>query len=537
MRALTLYGLSSALAASVLVGAPVAVKAAEPPTGGEAAEAAGVALAVQRAADTGVKFTGCPQTTGLPLPVKCGWVSVPLDYAKPNGTQLLLRVSRVQATGGPDRRQGALVYNPGGPGASGLTFPVRAIGRSPLWSRVARAYDLVGYDPRGVGQSSPISCGDTKPASKSPAPDPTPTSNSDKQRRVAQAKQYAAACYTHSARMLPQLTTPNNARDLDVIRAALGEQRLNFLGASYGTYIGSVYATLFPGHVRRMVLDSAVNPDPAQIWYQNNLDQNVAFESRWADWRAWVARHDSVYHLGRTPGDVLRSYEKVRGDLATKPAAGRIGPGNLHDAVLKVGYYDVTWPVTAQALADYVGGSPDSLVKLATVDQTQAATDANTTAVYTAVECADASWPTDFSTWDADNTRVARVAPFETWDNAWMNLPCAFWKSPHRTPIDVRADFRGSDTAPVMIISAERDAATPYNGAVEMHRRLAGSVLVTERDAGSHGVTDLPNRCVQSRVDSYLLYGESGSRSASCPAHPLPLPRPQPMSTPVPATK
>src|SRR6185312_7827402 len=109
-----------------------------------------------------------------------------------------------------------------------------------------------------------------------------------------------------------QMTTANTARDLDVVRAALGERKLNYLGVSYGTYLGAVYATLFPSHVRRMVVDSVVNPSRDQIWYQNNLDQDVAFEGRWNDWKAWVATYDSVYHIGNTPAKVQAQWEKLR---------------------------------------------------------------------------------------------------------------------------------------------------------------------------------------------------------------------------------
>jgi pimeloyl-ACP methyl ester carboxylesterase len=151
-----------------------------------------------------------------------------------------------------------------------------------------------------------------------------------------------------------------------------------------------------------------------------------------------------------------------------------------------------------------------------------AAEEENSGAVYTAVECNDAPWPTDWKVWDRDNTRLARVAPFETWDNVWLNLPCAYWPAPRQQPLDVRTG--PGELPPTLILAAERDAATPYDGALEMHRRLAGSVLVTERDAGTHGVAYGDNACVNGYVDAYLLEGRLPARRAACEGHPEPKP-------------
>ncbi len=302
-----------------------------------------------------------------------------------------------------------------------------------------------------------------------------------------------------------------------MLRAALGERKLTFMGASYGTYFGALYATLFPSHVRRMVFDSAVNPDPEKVWYGNNLDQSAAFEIRWADFRAWMARHDKVYKLGRTAEEVRRSYEKARARLAASPAGGTVGPAQLQGAFLQAGYFDDYWPQRALALSAYLKGDPKPLIQLAGPHPEAAAEQENGNAVYTAVECNDAPWPTDWRTWDRDNTRLARVAPFETWDNVWMNLPCAYWSAPRQKPLDVRT--LPGELPPTLILAAERDAATPYEGAEELQRRLWGSVLVTENGAGTHGIAGGPNTCVNGYLDAYLLEGrlpgaERGVRTA-----------------------
>ncbi|MFF4349711.1 alpha/beta hydrolase [Streptomyces sp. NPDC001530] len=541
MRTAVLHGTAGSLLLTALVAAPavgeptVGTAAVGAPAAGApawqnpagAAEMRGTAVAAERAAAAGIHFGNCAKEQDLPGTLQCGTVTVPLDYAHPDGKQIKLTVSRVRATGKDAKnskrkvpRHGAFVYNPGGPGASSMYFPL--IGVLPEWKRIAGAYDLVGYAPRGVGRSAPLSCKDPKHFVKAPSQAPTYPSESYKQERIAEAKAYARGCAERSGSALRHYTSLNNARDLDVLRAALGEQKLTFMGASYGTYVGALYATLFPSHVRKMVFDSAVNPDPDKIWYRNNLDQSAAFETRWADFRAWIAKHDDVYGLGATPEEVLHSYEKARAQLAAEPAGGKVGPGQLQSTLLQAGYYDDYWPQTATALSAYLKGDPKPLIEQAGPFPEAAAEQENGSAVYTAVECNDAPWPTDWRTWDRDNTRLARQAPFETWDNVWMNLPCAYWPEPRQKPLAVRT-LPGA-LPPTLILAAERDAATPYEGALELQQRLSGSVLVTENGAGTHGIGGGPNQCVNGYLDAYLLEGRLPVRRAACAPHAEPKP-------------
>ncbi|MBQ1100174.1 alpha/beta fold hydrolase [Streptomyces sp. b94] len=526
MRAAALYSAAGALLLTTLAAAP----AEGTPGGPGDAEARGTAVAAERAAAAGVDFGGCPQAEDLPGGMRCGTVAVPLDYARPDGKRIRLTVSRVRATHkDPDNSkrevpgQGALLYNPGGPGASGLYFPL--VGMVPQWKRIAAAYDLVGYAPRGVAPSAPLSCQDPGEFFKGPRPAPTRPSDAYKKERAAEAEAYARGCAERHGDALRHYHSLNNARDLEVVRAALGEKRLTFMGASYGTYLGALYADMFPSRVRRMVFDSVVNPDPEQVWYRNNLDQSAAFEDRWTDFKEWTAEHDAVYGLGTTPREVQNSYEEASARLAAEPAGGTVGPAQLQGAFLKAGYYDDYWPHRAEALSAYLKGDPQPLVDQAGTRTGEGAVGAeNSNAVYTAVECNDASWPTDFEVWDRDNTRLARRAPFETWDNVWTNLPCAYWQAPRQRPLDVRTG--PGELPPTLVLAAERDAATPYDGALELRRRLSGSVLVTERDAGTHGVAGGPNACVNGHLEAYLLDGRLPARDTSCAPRPEPEPRP-----------
>ncbi|AXE25365.1 alpha/beta hydrolase [Streptomyces globosus] len=514
------FSITAALAAGLLLAPPAS---AAPSRGGTVPEALGVQIAAARAARAGIDWRDCPADWGLAAPIQCGWVKVPLDYAKPFGKTIDIAVDRAVSTGTKEERQGALVYNPGGPGGSGLRFPRRSTTNSPLWVNTAKAYDFVGFDPRGVGHSAPVSCIDPQEFVRAPKADPVPDTEADKtaQRRLAAA--YADGCKQRSGEMLPHMTTPNSARDLDVIRAALGERKLNFLGVSYGSYLGGVYATLFPTHVRRMIVDSVVDPSRENIWYEANLGQDVAFQTRWNDWLDWVAENDAAFRLGGTRAAVEARWQQLRAQAKADPLGGVAGPAELVNFFQAAPYYDSSWVPVAQAFSAWAAGDPQPLIEAITPDMSDVRGNAaaeNGNAVYTAVECTDAKWPTSWARWDRDNTALHAKYPFLTWSNAWMNLPCATWGSKQHTPIEVGAR-RG--LPPVLIVQSERDAATPYRGAVELHRRLAGSRLITERAAGSHGVTSLANPCINTRVDAYLLHGRTDARDVVCDPHAAPV--------------
>lgn len=255
MKAAALYSAAGSLLLTTLAAAPAGGTPGAPGAPGApgTAELRGTAVAVARARAAGVDFGPCSaaDVPNAPAGVRCGTVAVPLDYAHPDGRQIRLTVSRARATQKDPHnskrkvpRQGALLFNPGGPGASGMYFPL--IGRIPEWKRIAAAYDLVGYAPRGVGRSAPLSCEDPKRFFKGPTASPVHPSEAYKRQRVAQAKAYARGCAQRSGSGLRFYTSLNNARDLDVLRAALGEHRLTFVGASYGTYFGALYAAMFP---------------------------------------------------------------------------------------------------------------------------------------------------------------------------------------------------------------------------------------------------------------------------------------------------
>ncbi len=290
---------------------------------------------------------------------ECATLAVPLNYADPGGRKITLALSMIPATAPAARQQGVLLVNPGGPGEPGRSLAAAvAAGLSP---QVAATYDIVGFDPRGVGGSVPaLSCDPS--FFDEVRPDYIPASAAAEQVLIGRAKAYAAGCEQRFGWLLPYMTTVNTARDMDQIRQAFGVAKVNYYGFSYGTYLGQVYGTLFPDRVRRMVLDSTV--DPTGAWYTDNIDQDYAFQGRLDAFFAWTARYDSAYHLGSTQAQVRAAYYKVRGELEKTPIAGPngplIGPDELDDTFVITGYLNSVWPAFAQALSQYAGSGNGS---------------------------------------------------------------------------------------------------------------------------------------------------------------------------------
>ncbi|WP_344748261.1 alpha/beta fold hydrolase [Streptosporangium vulgare] len=282
-------------------------------------------------------------------PMECATLRVPLDYANPQQT-IGIALNRIRGKATNDRL-GALLVNPGGPGASGRDLVKGVVAGLP--EGLADRFDVIGFDPRGVGASEPaLRCVDPKEYYEAPRPDQVPVTRRDESVLIARARRYAQACGERWGWMLPHMTTENSARDMDMIREALGESKISFLGYSYGTYLGAVYATLFPDRLKRLVLDSVV--DPRGIWYRSNLDQSIAFQDRHRDFLKWIARHNPVYRLGATERAVSFAWDAMRDRLGDRPAGGVVGPSELDDVYTLGGYSDVIWPQLAKAFSAYV---------------------------------------------------------------------------------------------------------------------------------------------------------------------------------------
>jgi pimeloyl-ACP methyl ester carboxylesterase len=449
---------------------------------------------------------------------ECGFLSVPLDYDKPHGAKIQLAVSRIKHKTPDSQYQGVVLTNPGGPGGSGLTLSV--LGEF-VPKHAGDAYDWIGFDPRGVGSSKPaVTCqGDYFSFNR---PDYTPWNPFVEQTWLARSKGYAEACKKNGA-ILDHLTTVDSAKDMDRIRAALGVKQINYYGFSYGTYLAQVYTTLFPERMRRMVLDG--NVDPRKVWYQANLDQDIAFDKNIKIWFGWLARYDSVYHLGTTEQAVEKLWYQTQYDLRTHPAEGKIGPDEWTDIFLYAGYYQSTWLDLADAFAAWINNHNVQPL----IDQFLGSNppgDDNGFAIYAGVQCTDVQWPTDYNKWRRDNWATFAQAPFETWGNAWFNAPCLYWPAKAHKPVKVD----GRKVASALLISETLDAATPFEGSIEVRRRYPHSALIAEPGGTTHAGSLGGNACVDDQIADYLLTGKlprrkSGDRpDALCDPLPQPVP-------------
>ena len=450
----------------------------------------------------------------------CTMLSVPVNYAQPGGRHISLALDMIPATAPKSKQQGILLVNPGGPGGDGLPLAAGvAQGISPA---VAAEYDIVGFDPRGVGSSVPaLSC---DPGFFSGVrPNYIPANAAAEQVLINRAKTYATDCGQRFGWLLPYMTSQDVARDMDAIRAAFGVSKINYYAFSYGTYMGQVYATLFPNRVRRMVLDSVV--DPTGVWYADNVGQDYAFQGRMEAFFAWMAKYDGTYHLGTTAAQVQAAWYRARNQLLAHPVNSRIGADEFDDTFLQGGYLDQLWPGLAQALSSYLNAGQTS--DLIAQYQGNGAQNENEFAVYNAVQCSDVNWPRNFSFWTSDTERVYRKAPFQAWDNAWFNAACAFW--PVRGPAKP-LQIKEAGLPGILLLQGTLDPATPYPGAQDAHKLLPSARMVVVEGGGNHGqsLEQPSNSCVQGYLNAYLgtgaLPGAAGLVNATCPAGPEPTP-------------
>ncbi|MFD5556375.1 alpha/beta hydrolase [Streptomyces sp. NPDC127068] len=460
--------------------------------------------------------------TGRYPELQCASLDVPLDHADPDGRRITLALSRVPHTA--KSSQGPLLVNPGGPGGSGLSLAGHVARELP--AEVAAQYDVIGFDPRGVGKSEPAL--DCLPGHFDPVRPPSvPDTPAVEEANTERARAFARACGEKHGDVLPYIDTLSTVRDVEAVRAALGAPQISYLGYSYGTYLGSVYATLYPQRVRRMALDSVVDPD--EVWYEANLGQDTAFQARHQAFLAWIARHDAVYGLGTDPARIEEAWYAMRTAVTREPAGGTVGGAELEDTFLPGAYFDGYWPYLAEAFAAYTERQdPDVLVAAYEAFGTVDAEGDNGYSAYTAVQCRDAWWTRDWDDWRADNRRTHTKAPFSTWNNAWYNAPCAHWPTAPLAPPNVGTD----DLPPVLLLQASDDGATPVAGAYALRRALGGSRLVVEEGGGNHGVTLSGNTCLDRHLSDYLATGRvpdgpgtGAGADAVCARLPEPEPR------------
>ncbi|AXH97154.1 alpha/beta hydrolase [Ornithinimicrobium avium] len=435
---------------------------------------------------------------------ECANLEVPVDYEDPGGPTIELAVLRAGASGEP---QGSLVVNPGGPGASGVDYAMMA---GAVVSREVRAaYDVVGFDPRGVARSAPITCFTDEQMDTFLGTDPSPDDPAEERAVEGELKDFAQACETNAGDLLGHVSTVEAAKDMDVLRAALGEPRLTYLGASYGTFLGTTYATLFPDRVGRLVLDGAI--DPTLTGLEMGLGQAAGFE------RATRAYVENCVGGGSCPlGDDVDTAMvaipafldevdahplPVSGDTVTELTEGWAMLG-----IIVAMYSQDIWPILTQALGRAQQGDGTLLMFLANSYASRHSDGTYTgngmQAIY-AVNCLDR--PADEGP-DLDSAAVEEQ--FEAASPTWGRYlagdgACEYWPVHAEQTLQ---DYSAQGAAPIVVIGTTRDPATPYEWAEALADILDSGVLISY-DGDGHTAYGRSNDCVDDAVDAYLLEG------------------------------
>lgn len=454
---------------------------------------------------------------------RCTKVTVPLDHADPDGPTIEIAVSRIAATGAHGKRRGILLSNPGGPGGTGLA---NTLYLRPALKDAADRYDLIGFDPRFLGESTPVVCA---PATPALAPGPTTTPRAEFDRAVRDARDTARRCQEHdgNARLLPHATSRDVARDMDAIRAALGERGLSYYGVSYGADLGAVYTQMFPRRSDRIVLDSST--DPADTQYQLFQGAGLSLEEALDEWAGWTALHDATYRLGDTPVHVRAHVQALLDGAEVRPV--EVSGVRLTAPLLRLVLrqfiqqeeHDPALASTVHDLVDAAAGRPvEPGPELAAMLEMLASPElADSMLGGTLFMCGDSGWPA--GGWPKDpetywrNMESSRVSQpvFGPLVNG-MTAPCAFWTSTSREPATVIGNH-----VPVLMLQARRDNNVPYEGALALHRRLTGSRLVTG-DIRAHGVFGrgldglTPVTCADRAVVDYLSTGTLPAADVTC---------------------
>jgi pimeloyl-ACP methyl ester carboxylesterase len=475
-----------------------------------------------------LSWKACADPTLQSFGSECADLVVPLDYSRPGGRKITLAVSRLKHSSSDAAYQGVMLVNPGGPGGSGLIYSVFGEG-SFIPGDGDLTYDWIGFDPRGVGSSDPVLTCDPSHFGYD-RPNYIPYTRVIERQWLRRSKNYAKACKRSEAGpLLSHLKTTDNVADMESLRKALGQSKINFYGFSYGTYLGQVYATLHPDRVRRFVFDG--NVDPSRVWYKSNLDQDIAFQKAIDVYFGWLAKHDDVYHLGTTQRAVARGFYRQRAKLDRRPAGGVIGPDELTDVMLSAAYSVYDWVELGHDYADLVNDGDYAGIKErydSANPQTPGSDNGN--AVYLATICTDAPWPKSWDKIRRDNWRIHARAPFLTWNNAWFNGPCSFWPARSAKPVNVTG--RRVDSK-ILLINETLDAATPYSGALEVRRRFPTASLIEGVGGTTHSGSLSGIACTDDAIGRYLIDGttparRSGNRSdLRCP----PVPQPEPEGT------
>ncbi|MGY4543189.1 pimeloyl-ACP methyl ester carboxylesterase [Arthrobacter sp. UYNi723] len=443
---------------------------------------------------------------------QCAKVTVPMDYAKPDGDTIQIAALKAPSTGS---KTGSLLVNPGGPGGSGYDFVKDAAGTH--FSQSVRAnYDVVGFDPRGVERSAPVKCMTDAERDASRAKVYALETDAGLAAALADNKAIAAQCAAQTGPVLGHVDTVSAAKDLDILRAVVNDSKLNYLGFSYGTFLGSTYASLFPDNVGRMVLDGALDPSISNE--ELTSGQAVAFEKAI---RAYVA---SCQQESSCPlrGNVDSGVQQIR-DLITavQNTPWQTKDGRLVNATMFVSglitplYNDESWPALTQALETALKGDASMMLRLADIGADRGPDGkytSNSTFAFNAINCLDYPMVSDTAAMRAEQQRLMQASPTLGYFFAYGGTNCVDWPYKNlRTPAPV--EYTGE--APIVVVGTTGDPATPVEWAASLRKQLGNASLLTWQGEG-HTAYGRANSCLEDAVDKYLVDGTVPADNTVC---------------------
>lgn len=448
--------------------------------------------------------------------MQCATATAPMDWENPGSGEIELDLVRKQAGGDPI---GSLLVNPGGPGASGFDFVVDSVDYA-TDARLQANFDIVGFDPRGVNRSTPVSC--LEPAEMDEYLYGIADSERGSEAWIAEvaasAQEFGAACAENTGESLEFVDTVSAARDLDVLRAVLGDAKLNYLGYSYGTFLGATYADLYPEKTGRLVLDGAI--DPSSSIYEVNETQAKGFESALAAYLDDCIGAQDCPFTGSTEeglstiGALLASVEET----PIKNTDGRmLGSNSLLTAIIYPLYVPAGggWPVLSEMLASVMNGDAEYAFSFADAyngrEQDGTYSD-NSSEAFTAYNCRDYTYNADPAHMAAEAAQLAEAAPVIGPYFGYGDIGCSNWPYPDGAP---RGEIRAEGAAPILVIGTTNDPATPYLWAEALAEQLESGVLITYEGEG-HTAYNKGSDCVNDVVDDYLIDGIVPSSDPLC---------------------
>ncbi|MFI2640045.1 alpha/beta hydrolase [Streptomyces sp. NPDC018610] len=455
-------------------------------------------------------WTKCAGATADPRQ-QCATLQVPMDYADPHSPLIDIAVSRIPSEN-PAARRGALLLIPGGPGNTSLDDPSGKGQKLP--QEVRDAYDLIGFAPRGLAPSTAVDCGldHADLATSRLRPWPAPDGSIDD--NMTTARRTADACARNGGPLIQHLTTANEARDIDRIRAALGERRISAWGVSYGTYVGAVYSQLFPRHTDRIVLDSNDNPDPDRVNRAWLAAYEQGVEDVFPDFAAWAAEPGNPYRLAERAADVRPLFLGLAARLDREPIPWPgANPEELNGDVLRQTMLDSLYaPSKYPALAKLILAARQGTVPPAPANPPEAVLQ-NVTAVAAATLCDDVAWPRGAAAYEKDVAESRAKFPLTAGmpRNAML---CAAWPyAPKEAPVRIT----GEGPANVLLVQNKHDVATPLSGALKLREALGGrAVMVTVNSTGHDAYLANGNACGDRVVSRFLASGQRPKTDLYC---------------------